>query len=201
MDEEKKMVISEVAVGFLTNFLYDSAKKKIKLSDSLSDVYNESIKELSKKYPKLEKIYIDDFLSQERVKKEIENYFESSNYDESFNIFKHEFFKLLDKSYFSEKDAEEILNDFFQILENVIVKKPELSGKFQLNILKRIDLSTSSASKNLDDLKKSQVNIENNLKEMKKEFKNEFSGKISPEPTIDYEYRESIPKNKNFVGR
>lgn len=146
------MVISEVVIGFLTNCLYDVAKKNIKLSDSISDVYNESIKELSKKYPKLEKIYIDDFLSQERVKTEIKNYFESSNYDESFNIFKHEFFELLDKNYFSEKDAEEILRDFFQILDYVIVNKPELNGKFQLNILKRIDRSTLNVSKNFGDL-------------------------------------------------
>lgn len=195
------MVISEVVIGFLSNFLYDVAKKNVKLSDSLLDVYKESITELSKKYPKLEKIYIDDFLSQERVKKEIINYFESSNYDESFNIFKYEFFELLDKNYFSEKDAEDILKDFFQILDTIIVNKPELNGKFQLNILKRIDRSSSNVSKNFDDLIKSQVNIENNLKEIKKEFENEFSGKITPETTINYEYRGSIPKNKNFVGR
>jgi hypothetical protein len=99
-------------IGFLSNFLYETAKKNVKLSGPLSDIYNESIEGLSKKHPKLEKIYFDDFLNQERVKKEIKNYFESSNYDESFNILKHEFFKLLDKNYFSEQDAEDILNDF-----------------------------------------------------------------------------------------
>ena len=195
------MVISEVGIGFLTNFLYDFAKKNVKLPDSLLEVYSESIEELSRKYPKLEKIYIDDFLSQERVKKEIINYFESANYDESFNIFKYEFFELLDKNYFSEKDAEEILRDFFKILDYVIGNKPELSGKFQIQILKRIDRSTSNVSKNFDDLIKSQVNIQNNIKEIKEEYKTEFSGKITPELTINYEYIESIPKNKNFVGR
>lgn len=80
------MVISEVCIGFLTNFLYDFAKKNVKLPDPISDIYNESIEELSRKHPKLEKIYIDDFFSQESVKKEIINYFESSNYDKSFNI-------------------------------------------------------------------------------------------------------------------
>lgn len=194
------MVISDIAIGFLTNLLYDVAKKNLK-SDTLSEIYYESLDELSKKHPKLEKIYIDDFLNQERVKKEIKNYFESSNYDESFNIFKHEFFKLLDKNCFSEKDAEDILNDFFQILDCVIANKPELIRKSQLNILKRIDKSTSNVSKNIGELIKSQVNIENDLKDIKKEIKTEFSGKFTSEPTIDYEYRELIPKNENFVGR
>jgi hypothetical protein len=187
------MVISEVVIGFLSNFLYETAKKNVKLSDPLSDIYNETIEELSKKHPKLEKIYLDDFLNQERMKKEIINYFESSNYDESFNIFEHEFFKLLDKNYFSEQDAEDILNDFFQILDCVIAKKPELSRRSQSNILKRIDRSTSNVSKNIADIIKSQGNIENELKEIKKELKTEFPGKITVEPTIDYEYRESIP--------
>lgn len=194
------MVISELVIGFLSNFLYDVAKKNVKLSDSLSDVYNESITELSKKYPKLEKIYIDDFLSQERVKKEIINYLESSNYDESFNIFKYEFFELLDKKYFSEKDAEDILNDFFQILDHVIENRPELRDEIELHILRRIDISTSDLSKNSRNIIKSQVNIENSIKEMG-EVQNEFIKELVPKLTKKSEYIESIPQNKIFIGR
>lgn len=140
-------------------------------------------------------------MAKERVKKEIINYFASSNHEESFNIFKNEFFDLLDKDFFSEKDAEDILKDFFQILDKIIENRPELRDKFQLNLVKKIDKHTSKIFNGLENFKKSQIDIENRLKEIKEDIKNEFSEKSVPKPIANYNYIESIPKNKNFIGR
>ena len=183
------VAIPDPVIKFLCGVTYDLVKKIIKKeSDAYSEVYDDSIEKLSKKYPKLEKTHIDIFLSRESVKKELVNYLESSSHERSFNIFKHEFFKILDKKYFSEKDAEEILKDFFEILNHVIENQPELREKFKLHTLKRIDRVTSDFG---SDLKR----IEEEL------IKNKEHEEPVLKLTKKCEYIGSIPKNERFVGR
>jgi len=197
------VVIPDPAIEFLCRFTYNLAKRTIeKESDSYSEVYSDSIKKLSEKYPKLEKIHIDVFLSQESVKNEIVNYLRSSSHERSFNIFKHEFFEILDKRYFSEKDAEEILKDFFEILNRVIENRPELREKFKVRTLKKIDIATSDLPKNFENIMGSQGIIERGLKRIEEEL---IKNKDHEEPVLKLtkkcEYIGSIPKNERFVGR
>ena len=197
------VAIPDPVIEFLYGYIYDLAKKTIeKGSDAYSDVYGDSIEKLSEKYPKLEKIHIDMFLSHESVKKEIANYLESSSREGSFNIFKHEFFEILDKRYFSERDAEEILKDFFEILNRVIENRPELREKFKLHTLKRIDRATSDLPKNFENIIESQSILESDLKRIKEELiKNKDYEELVLKLTKKCEYMGSIPKNERFVGR
>ncbi|MHA1887086.1 MAG: tetratricopeptide repeat protein [Promethearchaeota archaeon] len=197
------VAIPDLVIGFLCEFTYDLVKKIIKKeSDAYSEVYDDSIEKLSKKYPKLEKTHIDIFLSQESVKKELVNYLESSSHERSFNIFKHEFFKILDKKYFSEKDAEEILKDFFEILNHVIENQPELREKFKVHTLKKIYRTTSDSSKKLENIVESQGIFGSDLKIIKEELiKNKEHEESVLKLTKKCEYMGSIPKNERFVGR
>lgn len=62
------MVITELALGYLANLLYDSSKKIPGIIlDANSKVYKKAIKELNNKY-RLNGARINTFLQQENVK-------------------------------------------------------------------------------------------------------------------------------------
>ena len=71
------MAIEEIAIGFLTNFLYDSAKKISQtFQDTYSHVYDDSIKELVPRYPEFREIFILIlFLHESSVENLIKAYF------------------------------------------------------------------------------------------------------------------------------
>ncbi|MDI3486145.1 MAG: hypothetical protein PWQ50_1365 [Methanolobus sp.] len=129
------MVVLDLALGILSNFMYDSATKNTQ-SDCLYSIYDKSIKQLTKKYNKLEEYHIETFLHEDNVQKAINNYLKHLNQNETFSILKTEFFKLLNKSYFTEDDAELILNDFFQILNEAIEQDDQLREYLKLYLLK-----------------------------------------------------------------
>ncbi|HEY3360572.1 MAG TPA: HEAT repeat domain-containing protein [Methanosarcina sp.] len=121
------MVISELALGFLTNFLYDSSKKiPGHIFNTYSKVYNKAIKEFSNKKYNLTEIQIETFFHQDEVKKAIEKYLKNPNKLDCSNILINEFFELFSEEDFSREDADLILNSFFEIIDAEIEKEPEL---------------------------------------------------------------------------
>ena len=121
------MVISELALGFLTNLIYDSSKKIPKeISDTYSKVYDKAIEEFSNKHYKLNGIQIDTFFHQKNVETAIKKYLKNPDKLDCSNILIHEFFELFSEEDFSREDANLILNTFFEIIDVEIEKYPEL---------------------------------------------------------------------------
>ncbi len=121
------MVISELALGFLTNLIYDSSKKiPESIFNTYSKVYEKAIEEFSNKNYKLNGIQIDTLFHQKNVEKAIEEYLQNQNKTDCVNILIHEFFELFSEEDFSRRDADLILNTFFEILDAEIEKYPEL---------------------------------------------------------------------------
>ena len=121
------MVISELALGYLTNLLYDSSKNTPKeIFDTYSKVYDKAIEEFSNKNYKLTGIQIDTFFHQENVETAIKKYLKNPDKLDCSNILIHEFFELFSEEDFSREDADFILNTFFEIIDAEIEKDSEL---------------------------------------------------------------------------
>lgn len=134
------MVISELALGFLTNLLSDSFKKIPKeLSDAYSEVYNKTINQLSNNY-NLDKKQIDVFLDQGRVERAIRKYLKNPNKFDCSNTLTNEFFELFGEDNFSHEDVNSILNSFFEILDAKIEESPELREYLKLYLAKDTNL-------------------------------------------------------------
>jgi hypothetical protein len=133
------MVISEFALGFLTDFLCDSSKKiPGHIFNTYSKVYNKAIKEFSNKKYKLTEIQIETFFHQDNVKKAIEKYLKNPDKLDCSNILINEFFELFSEKDFSREDADLILNSFFEILDTEIEKEPELRDYLDHQDIKEI---------------------------------------------------------------
>ena len=121
----------DLALGVLGNVVSDGvlsrfSKPNDHYNKSITDIYNnirnQSISELTDKYDKLEVDHIETFLLEDNVQEAIDSYLKNPDKDKTFSILKSEFFKLLDRKYFDENEAELILNDFFQLLNDAIEK-------------------------------------------------------------------------------
>lgn len=132
-------MVVELAIGFLSNFLYDAAKKIKSEIPSTVDIYSESIDQLTDKYIKLEASHIEIFLSEDSVQKAISDYLKNPDYNKILITLKKAFFISLDNEYFSEEESESILIDFFKILDAKIENDPTLREYIQLPYLKKID--------------------------------------------------------------
>ena len=127
------MVISELALGYLTNLIYDSSKNIPKeIFDTYSKVYKKAIEEFSNKNYKLSGIQIDTFFHQKNVEMTIKKYLKTPDKFDCENILIHEFFELFSEGDFSRKDADFILNAFFEIVDAEIEKYPELRDYLKL---------------------------------------------------------------------
>ena len=121
------MVISELALGLFTSFLYDSFKNIPKeIFDTSSEVYDKAIEEFSNENYKLTGIQIEMFFRRKNVEKAIKRYLKSPDKLDCSNILINEFFELFSEKDFSHEDADLILNTFFEIIDAEIEKYPEL---------------------------------------------------------------------------
>jgi HEAT repeat protein/energy-coupling factor transporter ATP-binding protein EcfA2 len=146
------MVISELALGLITNLLYDSAKKTPGIHpDPSSKAYENAIKELNKKY-RLSKGKIDNFLRQENVKVAIKEYLENPNDCDFFKSLTDEFLVSLGKDNFSREYAKSILNTFFEILDHEIEKDTDLRDYLKLYLSKQIYQGVQELSQGVQEI-------------------------------------------------
>lgn len=128
------MSFGGIADGILANFLCDSAKRIIlKFRDPYTDIFDDSISEVTPKYPKLTNIHIDSFLHEPPVQDLMRNYLEHpENYIDfsKKNLFSErllkEFTTFFDEKYFSGEEAKEIIASFLLVLDDNIQKNPDL---------------------------------------------------------------------------
>jgi len=131
------MVISELALGLLTNLLYDSAKKiPCILFDHSSKAYKNAIKELNKKY-RQSGTQIDIFLRQKNVITTIKEYLENPNSNDLLKSLNDDFLASFSKENFSREYAKSILNTFFEILDHEIEKDSELAENLKTHLAKQ----------------------------------------------------------------
>ena len=147
------MVISELALGYLTNLLYDSSKKIPKeIFDTYSKVYDKAIEEFSNKNYKLNGIQIDTFFHQKNVETAIKKYLKNPKKLDCSNILIHEFFELFSEEDFSHEDADLILNTFFEIIDAEIEKDPELRDYLELYLAKQTYQTVQETNQGVQEL-------------------------------------------------
>ncbi|MDK2827150.1 MAG: hypothetical protein PWQ44_2330, partial [Methanolobus sp.] len=133
------MVLSEIALGFLSNFGYEKSKEiHGMLYDKQFQVYEDAKIELVSKYSKLEPLVLDYFLDDDVVKDAIVNYFVYPDKDSILNVLTGRFIEILDESYFSPEDVKQILEDLIQIISNIIRHDSELREYLILYILEKM---------------------------------------------------------------
>lgn len=151
------MVISELALGYLTNLIYDSSKKIPKeISDTYSKVYDKAIEEFSNKNYKLNGIQIDTFFHQKNVERAIEKYLKIPDKLDCSNILVQEFFELFSEEDFSPEDADLILNSFFEILDAEVETAPKLREYLKLYLKKQTYQTVQEIYKVVTDGRESQ---------------------------------------------
>lgn len=193
------MIISELALGLLTNLLYDSVKKIPGiLFDPSSKAYKNAIKELNKKYRQSGK-QIDIFLHQDNVKTEIKKYLEKPNSNDLLKSLTDDFLASLNKENFSRDYAKSILSTFFEILDHEIEKDPELRENLKLYLAKRtyltiqetIELARRANHVSQNTLEVAQE-IHQDVKEICKVVSNDRANRSKKESVLDFQ--ESITK-------
>lgn len=200
-------MISELVLGFFTNLLYDSFKdvpKKIR--DNYEKVYNKAIDEISNKNEKFDKIKIDMFLGQKTVEKAIKEYLKNPNKSECSNVLIDEFFMIFSKDNFSRKEANDILNTFFKVIDSEIRKDSELRDYLNLykteqthNIVEEINKKVEKMSLNIDKVLYNKYEVNQTLENPGKHF--EFTKEYLL-PT-DNNLKSNVPylRNPFFTGR
>lgn len=134
------MPLSELAVGYLVNLLYDTSKKiPKKLNDTYSKIYDKALEELPNKHCEVSKQQIDVFLEQENVKKMIREYLTNPNESLFLNNMIDEFINLFGIENFSQEDADLILKTFFDIIDTEIKKDSELRDYLIIYIIELIN--------------------------------------------------------------
>ncbi|AKB75100.1 hypothetical protein MSLAZ_1839 [Methanosarcina lacustris Z-7289] len=144
-EEDGEMDFQGIVCKYLLGYLHEKTKKLSQtVFDTYSKVYDDSIRELLDKYPNLEEAHIYYFLDTPSVEESINSYFENPDQKIFFNKLVEEFTNCFDMDYFSRKEAEEIITDLFQILENNIRKNPDLKSNLILQILKENQIHLKS---------------------------------------------------------
>ena len=157
-EEDGEMDIQGIVCKYLLGYLHGETKKLSQtVFDTYSKVYDDSIRELLPKYPNLEETHIYYFIDKTSVENLINSYFETPKQEIFFSKLAEEFVDCFDMDYFSKKEAEEILKDLFQILDNNIRKNPDLKNNLMLSILE----DTNKIVK--EHIKESQINLKSLL--------------------------------------
>lgn len=143
--EDEEMDIQGIVCKYLLGYLRGKTNKLSQtVFDTYSKVYDDSIRELLNKYPNLEETHIYYFLDSPSVEESINSYFECPDQKILFNKLVEEFTNCFDMDYFSRTEAEEIIKDLFQILENNIRKNQDLKSNLILQILKENQIHLKS---------------------------------------------------------
>jgi HEAT repeat protein len=133
------MVLSELALGYITNLLYDSSRKvPEKILDSDSKIYEKALNKFSVNDCKVDSIQIDTFFHQKNVEVAIKKDLKNPDKSNCLKILVDEFFELFDKESFSREDVDLIFNTFFEAIDSEIEKDPELRSYLQLYLTKQI---------------------------------------------------------------
>jgi predicted NACHT family NTPase len=193
------MVISELALGLLTNLLYDSAKKIPSiLFDPSSKAYKNAIRELNKKYRQSGK-QIEIFLHQDNVKTAIKEYLEKPNSNDLLKSLTDDFLASLNKENFSREYAKSILSTFFEILDHEIEKDPELRENLKLYLAKRTYLTIQETNELARETNHTSQNtlevaqeIRKDVKEICKVISDGRADRSKKESVLDFQ--ESITK-------
>ena len=156
-EREDQMILGGIVDGILANFLCDSAKRIIqKYHDTYTDIFDDSISEVTPKCPKLTNIHLDNFLHEPPVQNLMRNYIEHpENYIDysKKNLFSEsllkEFTTFFDEKYFSREEAKEIIASFLLILDDNIQKKPDLRDKLILYYTKS---TNQELKKHIDEI-------------------------------------------------
>ncbi len=144
-EEDGEMDFQGIVCKYLLRYLHGKTKKLSQtVFDTYSKVYDDSIRELLDKYPNLEEAHIYYFLDTPSVEESINSYFENPDQKIFFNKLVEEFINCFDMDHFSRKEAEEIIKDLFQILENNIRKNPDLKSNLIFQILKENQIHLKS---------------------------------------------------------
>lgn len=192
------MVISELALGFLTNLLYDSFKSiPEEISDTYSKIYDEVIEEFSNKNYKLTGIQIDTFFHQENVGKAIEKYLKNPDKLDCSNILIHEFFELFSEEDFSREDAYLILNSFFKIIDAEIEKEPELRDYLELYLAKQTYKTTQETNQGVQELSQDFKEISHKVQEIHEVINGGRENQDKKESGVDFE--KSLEKYLNKI--
>jgi len=192
------MVVSEFALGFLTNFLYDSSKKiPGHIFNTYSKVYNKAIKEFSNKKYKLTEIQIETFFHQDKVKKAIEKYLKNPDKFDCSNILINEFFELSSEEDFSPEDADLILNSFFEIIDAEIEKESELRDYLILYLAKKTGKTTQETNQGVQELSQDVKEISHNIQEIKEVINGGRENQDKKESDVDFE--KSLEKYLNKI--
>lgn len=184
------MVISELALGLLTNLLYDSAKKipGIHYDPSLR-AYKNAIEKLNKKYRQSGE-QINTFLRQENVKVAIKKYVENPSNSDLLKILTDECLVSFYKDNIYRKYASSILSTFFEILDAEIENNPELREKLHFYLDKQTNLVVQEITEVSQNTLEVAKQISQNVEEITKiivEGREDLSKKGS-----DIDFEESV---------
>jgi predicted NACHT family NTPase len=192
------MVFSELALGYLTNLIYDSSKKIPKeISDTYSKVYEKAIKEFSDKHYKLNGIQIDTFFHQENVEIAIRKYLKNPDKLDCSNVLIQEFFELFREQDFSHENAHLILNTFFEILDTKIEEYPELIVYLDHYLVKRTDKTAQETKQGVQELSQDFKEISQKVNEIHKVVNEGREDQSRKE--LDADFEESIKKYLNKI--
>ncbi len=192
------MVISELALGYLTNLIYDSSKNIPKeIFDTYSKVYDKTIEEFSNKNYKLNGIQINTFFYQKNVETAIKKYLKNPEKLDCANILIHEFFELFSEENFSHEDADLILNTFFEIMDAEIEKYPELIIFFDHYLAKRTDKTVQETNQGVKELSQEFQEISQKVQEIHKVINGGRENQDKKE--LDIDFRESLKKHLNKI--
>ena len=192
------MVISELALGYLTNLIYDSSKKiPGEIFDTYSKVYNKAIEEFSNKNYKLNGIQIDTFFHQKNVEDAIKRYLKNPDKLDCSNIFISEFFKLFHEKDFSQEDANSILNTFFEIIDAEIEKYPELLKYLGHYLAKQTYHEVQETNQGVQELSQGVKEISQKVQEMHKVINGDRTDQSRKD--LDTNFGELIKKYLNKI--
>lgn len=192
------MVISELALGFLTNLIYDSSKKIPKeISDTYSKVYDKAIEEFSNKHYKLNGIQIDTFFHQKNMEIAIKKYLKNPDKLDCSNVLIQEFFDLFDEEDFSREDADLILNTFFEIIDVEIEKYPELIIYLDHYLAKLTYCEVQETNQGVKELSQGVKEISQKVQEIHEVINKDRKDQNRIELNTDFE--ESIKKYLNKI--
>lgn len=187
------MVISELALGYLTNLIYDSSKNIPKeIFDTYSKVYDKAIAEFSNKNYKLNGIQIDTFFHQKNVEAAIKKYLKNPDKLDCSNILINDFFELFSEEDFSREDADLILNTFFEVLDAEIEKYPELIIFFDHYLAKRTDKTVQETNQGVQELSQEFQEMSQKVQEIHKVVNGGRENQDKKE--LDKEFEESLQK-------
>ena len=189
---------SELALGFLTNLIYDSSKKIPKeISDTYSKVYDKTIEEFSNKHYKLNGIQIDTFFHQKNVEIAIKKYLKNPDKLDCSNILIQEFFDLFSKEDFSREDANLILSTFFEIIDAEIEKYSELIISVDHSLAKLTFCEVQETNQGVQELSQGVKEISQKVQEIHKVINDSRADQSRKESNIDFD--ESIKKYLNKI--